>query len=442
VRPIRTLCLIALVLAATVGSVTGQPVGESPGHQHTEAGAGGALPVLCGICPSGREGTGTSWQPDTTAGHMRWWQVGKWYLGAHAQIAFNHTSERGPRGDAGTFSTNHGTINLKRETGGGVFGVQTMWSLEPTMGDRGYPLLLQTGETADGVNPLIDRQHPHDFPMEIAATYSRPLGTESAIYVYIAPVGAPALGPPPFMHRPSGTSLPTSPITHHFFDATHIAFGVATFGYVASPAVKFETSVFRGREPDERRWGLERPGLDSMSVRVSVNPSRHLAVQVSIGFLNEPEQLHPGADVARVTASTMYGRQWRNIAVDATIAWARNKRGESSFPVPGGIYFIPNAVTQAALFESTVRLFGRHAVVARLEYADKGELLPLADPRHLTQFPVSRATAGYLFTLFQHRGISADVGGAVSSTWVDEAIRADYGGRPNAALGFLRVQLH
>jgi hypothetical protein len=89
-----------------------------------------------------------------------------------------------------------------------------------------------------------------------------------------------------------------------------------------------------------------------------------------------------------------------------------------------------------------VRLFDRHAVITRFEHANKGELLPLADPRHLTQYPVSRATTGYAFTLFQHRGISADVGGAASWTWVDEAIRTDYGGQPSAALGFLRVRLH
>jgi hypothetical protein len=33
-----------------------------------------------------------------------------------------------------------------------------MFSLEPaTIGRSGYPLLLQTGETANGEDPLIDR---------------------------------------------------------------------------------------------------------------------------------------------------------------------------------------------------------------------------------------------------------------------------------------------
>ena len=48
-------------------------------------------------------------------------------------------------------------------------------SLDPLMGKSGYPLLFQTGESADGRTALVDRQHPHDFFMELAATYSRPI---------------------------------------------------------------------------------------------------------------------------------------------------------------------------------------------------------------------------------------------------------------------------
>ena len=47
-----------------------------------------------------------------------------------------------------------------------------MLSLDPTMGSSGYPLLLQTGETANGQTRLIDRQHPHDLFMELAASYA------------------------------------------------------------------------------------------------------------------------------------------------------------------------------------------------------------------------------------------------------------------------------
>jgi hypothetical protein len=63
-----------------------------------------------------------------------------------------------------------------QHTGPGRLGFRAMLSAEPlTIEREGYPLLLQTGETADGRTPLIDRQHPHDLFMELAAIYSLPV---------------------------------------------------------------------------------------------------------------------------------------------------------------------------------------------------------------------------------------------------------------------------
>lgn len=58
-----------------------------------------------------------------------------------------------------------------RELGGGRLQLKGMLSADPwTVGGRGYPLLLQTGETFQGV-PILDRQHPHDLFMELAGSY-------------------------------------------------------------------------------------------------------------------------------------------------------------------------------------------------------------------------------------------------------------------------------
>ena len=107
-----------------------------------------------------------------------------------------------------------------------------MFSLDPTMGKDGYPLLFQTGETADGTTPLIDRQHPHDFLMELAAVYSHTITATSSVFLYAGYPGEPALGPPTFMHRFSGMDNPEAPLGHHWLDATHITFGVLTGGVV------------------------------------------------------------------------------------------------------------------------------------------------------------------------------------------------------------------
>jgi len=47
-----------------------------------------------------------------------------------------------------------------------------------TVTSHGYPLLLQSGETYRG-QPLVDRQHPHDFWMELAVMYERALAATS-----------------------------------------------------------------------------------------------------------------------------------------------------------------------------------------------------------------------------------------------------------------------
>jgi len=133
-----------------------------------------------------------------------------------------------------------------RRVGPGTLGLRAMVSLDPTMGKSGYPLLMQTGESADGVTPLVDRQHPHDFFMELAASYSVDVGADGAAYAYFGLPGEPALGPTAFMHRFSGMRNPEAPLTHHWLDSTHITFGVATLGASKGP-VKLEASWFNGR---------------------------------------------------------------------------------------------------------------------------------------------------------------------------------------------------
>src|SRR4030095_2218021 len=109
----------------------------------------------------------------------------------------------------------------QRPLGPGTFGGKVMMSIEPaTIGKEGYPLLVQTGETADGVHPLIDRQHPHDLFMELALSYSVASRNRS-LFVYGGPVGEPALGPPAFMHRFSGSEIPLAPISPPWLASSH-----------------------------------------------------------------------------------------------------------------------------------------------------------------------------------------------------------------------------
>ena len=55
----------------------------------------------------------------------------------------------------------------------------------------------------------------------------------TSLFLYGGPVGEPALGPSAFMHRGSSSYNPEPPITHHWFDSTHITYGVVTAGISA-----------------------------------------------------------------------------------------------------------------------------------------------------------------------------------------------------------------
>jgi hypothetical protein len=120
---------------------------------------------------------------------------------------------------------------------------------------------------------------------------------------------------------------PEAPISHHWLDSQHISFGVLTGGVVLD-RVKLELSRFNGREPDQRRYNIETGPLDSTAVRASFNPTRDLSLQASYSSLKEPEQLEPGVNQKRWSASGIYattladGSRWAS-----TLAWGRKSRG-------------------------------------------------------------------------------------------------------------------
>src|SRR5437764_10079469 len=158
------------------------------------------------------QASGTGRNPDAAPMSMLMTSAGRWTLALHAQAFLDRANDSGPRGGKKTFSTNWMMGTASRPLGGGTLAFRTMLSLEPaTISQRKYPELFQTGETAFG-KQLIDGQHPHDFFMELAAEYVHSLGRHAFGYLYIAPVGDPALGPVGFPHRDSAAEIPQAPL--------------------------------------------------------------------------------------------------------------------------------------------------------------------------------------------------------------------------------------
>jgi len=373
-----------------------------------------------------RDASGTAWQPDSAPMEGFTWKSGDWTEMVHGYADLVYDHQGGPRGDAKTFSESMIMVMAQHAAGPGTLTFRSMLSLDPAMGADGYPLLLQTGETANGVTPLVDRQHPHDLFMELAGVYSLPVGSASSAFLYVGYPGEPALGPVTFMHRFSGMDDPAAPITHHWLDSTHITFGVVTAGFVHGP-LKIEGSVFNGREPDQHRWDFDALRLDSYSGRVSLNPTPDWALQVSYGYIHSPEQLTPDVSQRRITASATYNRKLPRGNWQTTLAWGRN-------------YNEPGNVLDGILLESAVNV-GRHTIFARVENVQKDELFLPPSPFAGQVFWVSEATLGYVYDIPVAKHLAVGLGVQGTLNLVPSTIKVAYGDDPAGFMPFVRLKI-
>lgn len=338
-------------------------------------------------------------------------------------------SKKGSRGGEQIDAPNWLMFMGQRQVGkNGLFHFGTMFSLDAlTVGCGGYPLLFQSGESWKGKS-LVDRQHPHDLFSELSIAYSQALSKKSDVYLYLGYPGEPALGPVAFMHRPSAMDNPDAPISHHWIDATHITFGVATLG-VRYGNFKIEGSSFTGREPDENRYNLDKPLFDSWSGRLSYNPSQNWALQVSHGFIKSPEALHPDEDVNRTTASAIYTLPTNNNGTfNATAIWGMNKTkgkdGENAISLEG------------EWRKNKLGLYGRY------DYVQKNvEELVLDENVYGVDavFPVNAFTLGFNYDLFKIGKANVAGGGQFSLYHADSGLDNLYGRNPTAFEVFLRL---
>lgn len=372
-----------------------------------------------------RDASGTSWQPDASPHSMLMTTAGDWMLMGHAIIDGVYSWQDGPRGDELGFIGGMimGTAQRRLDTGG-VLQLRGMVSPDPLMGDRGYPLLLAAGETADGVHTLVDRQHPHDLFMELSASYSHPLSDKDSVFIYAGLPGEPAFGPPAFMHRPAAMASPEAPITHHWLDSTHITFGVVTAGWVHDN-FKIEASRFRGREPDQDRYDIETGELDSTAVRISWNPNDNWALQASWADVTSPEQLEPDVDVTKYSASALYSVALDNGGLFAlTGAFARKDNSE-------------DVTLDAWLGEASWKPNADWTIFSRIEAIETDELGLI---HHGPIENVARASLGVSrdFRLADH--VKFALGASLTQNWTSGALSPLYDGDPMGGMAFVRLK--
>lgn len=382
--------------------------------------------------PMNRNGSGTSWNPDASPMYMYMLHAKKWMYMFHGNffIRYNRQDigQAGSRGGEQWDGPDMMMGMAQRPVGKkGLLHFNAMLSLDALFtGQRGYPLLFQSGETAHGV-PLVDRQHPHDLFAELSASYAHSFSKKSEAYLYVGYPGEPALGATTFMHRASGMDNPDAPISHHWVDATHITFGVATLGYRLGK-FKIEASSFTGREPGENRYDFDKPRFDSRSARLWFNPDGAWSLQASHGYVKSPEALHPESAIYRTTASASYSRQVGSERFfNATGLWGLNKqKGHDG--------------EQAALLEAAFR-WARLVAYSRYERVQKGaEELNLDEAvyGHEAVFAVHAFTLGAGYDMVRTKNIRTSFGTQFSVYGAAQKLEPLYGRHPVAWEAYLR----
>jgi hypothetical protein len=450
----RALFLLAGTTAVPAAAMAAPADSGMPGMDHSQMDhskmdhsqmghdmMGGMSATTDVAAPMAREGSGTAWLPDSSPMYMKMKMRGRDQIMLHGTMYPRYTTVGSDRdvsaADKGSSSRfdapsmfmamlSHPLDNGEKPKS--QLGVRLMMSADPLL-ERGYgyPLLFQSGESYRGV-ALHDRQHPHDLFAELSTTYSRRIGTKQSAYLYLGYPGEPALGPPAYIHRISGMDFPDAPLGHHWEDATHITFGVATAGYNFGRA-KIEASAFNGREPDENRYNFDTLRLNSTSARFSYNPGPNWALQTSYGYIKSPESLDPGKNQHRITASALYNRPLGEDAnLSAALIWGQNNTtGEGR----------TNAYTLETALQKQ-----KNTVYLRAEHVQKsGHELELAPADEGNIYGINALSIGYVRDLKHGNGLDIGLGAQVTLSDGPSGLNTYYGSGPYTGMQvFLRIR--
>jgi hypothetical protein len=399
---------------------------SSPGQGMTGR-PGPPMPARPFGIPMTRMGSGTSWLPDASPMRAYHFMPGRWTLMVHGDVDGYYDHQGSRRGDDQVGSTNWAMLMAMRAAGPGMLHLHAMLSAEPlTVGGRGHPLLLQTGETHRGA-PLRDRQHPHDLFMELSARYEVPLTRRLGVSLHVAPVGEPAIGPVAYMHRTSAQSDPFAPLGHQCQDATHNTYVVLNDG-VFTRTVQLEGTLFQGREPDDDRYDFDFGGLDSYGARLTVNPSSGWSLAASYGYLESPEALAPEENQHRLGASILHTRRFGPRGDwSSALVYGANRHTGPGQPAHG--------FAHSLLVESNLQLDDANSLFGRAEWVQKSAeelVVPGLDPD--TRFDVAAIVLGYVREVGRYGGASLGLGVRGSLNLLPRDLEATYGTRTPAGL--------
>jgi len=282
--------------------------------------------------------------------------------------------------------------------------------------------------------------------MEVAALYDIPLGKQTLLSFYAAPIGDPAIGPVAYPHRLSASEDPIAALGHHQEDSTHIAYNVLTAG-ITWRGLRFEQSGFHGGEPTEQRWQFQPSAnghaIDSYSSRLTFSPSANWSSQYSIAHIVSPEALYAGEDQQRQTASVMYNKPFGSAHPDGT------RSGNWSSTLIWGRTRSHHSKQNSYLAESLLKFAGRNYVWTRIENAGRSSelLIPPGTslPPDFEESPIGHVqayTVGYSrdFKIAPH--LLAAPGAQFTSYTAPAILTPTYGHHPFGVVASIRFRLN
>jgi hypothetical protein len=197
-----------------------------------------------------------------------------------------------------------------------------------------------------------------------------------------------------------------------------VSYGVPKAG-VDLGQFTIEGSAFRGEEPDENRYNIEAPKLDSYSGRLTWRRGGWNA-QVSAGHLHQPEWFEP-YDETRITASVGYDGIVGTHRLSSLLAWGQNRDA-----------VVTNGVSNCFMLEWDLGLLNRLTAYGRAEVVEK-EILGLGYHPAGFQHPhiyshVDALTLGLVRDIVDGRAGRFGIGGDVTLYHMSPDLETYWGG--------------
>jgi hypothetical protein len=354
-----------------------------------------------------------------------------WWFTANATLAYQNEGSK--RGDTQVGLRDWEMFTLLKGSGATIWTFSAMTTSAPfTLGGNGAPQLLQSGGTYRHAF-VHDRTHPMPALMRLDGQWHYSFSPSRSVSVSAGPVGAPALGPDPWQHRPSTAGDFAAPLGHHWQDATHQSFGVVTAGGGLG-RLQVETSLFNARESDEDHPVVDfrDARLDSWSARVRWAVGDGIDAAAWTGWLAKPHRLDPatnmhrrGASLAVRRASPWHG-EWSSLLV---VAQNVHYHGVGSHHLlhkePGDP---PYMKARNVMAESSLDIGSRNTIFGRVEYVEKnGEELGFLGGNLMVAYPVKSLVLGASREVAQRWSHSVDVGARGTLNFIPESLKLTYG---------------